>query len=1049
MAKPSLTQVRASAGSGKTYRLTSDYIDGLLSIKKAVCAASAGTILAVTFTNAAAKEMRDRVLGRLKEAALAGERPDSKAAARWLDVFLKDPEALNIRTIDSVLHQIVRASALDLKIPPDYEIEFRVEDGLAPYVEYVLELARRPGKERDLLANACRAILDLGGGKGFLGGSRILKSIRDVQEATLLGRFDCLSPAEELESLKNELPELAARAAGELIDLAQRLGMTWKGQNARYLGRYAEKDFPKELTAAAKKKSAAELFKAGNVTPEAEAAYGRFRKAAEDYHYGTAILDRGLKLKPFVDLSRQICSSYRDGQDSQGVVVQSLVPAWASQLLSSQQGVSDSLCRMGTRLSHFLVDEFQDTSAEQWQVLRALVLEALSRGGSFTWVGDVKQSIYGWRGGDPRLFDAPLADRDLTAIVPKPQPTKLKYNRRSLPKIVEHTNKFFLPLADGQGAEVIAREILGKDATDADIREAAARIASAFSDVEQKIKKQGEGFYSVEETGEEGPLERLSQLLLDDIGPRRPWSDVMILVRSNDRAAEIAEHLGAARIPVITENGLLLNENALVSQIIAFLSFLENPADDVSFWAVIKGSIFAGRAFESRGVDLADRAAGREGKGPLYRWYAENFHGEWRSLLQPFLHQAGLMTAYDTVQEWHRRMDIEHRFPEDGTMLRRFLEIVHLAENSGFASVGRFLEYWREKGDEEKAPMPENMNAVRIMTVHKAKGLEAPVVIVPYAEYTVQASDQPVIFKVGDLVVASRCTKETGPAYFREMTTQGLEALNLLYVAFTRPEEELYVLLSGVKKRGKKNLHGTIRKLLEKAGLELPYSAGSRKQAPEGHLMELAALQQTPDCGEAPQPSCEWRPMDWLPRLKIYHTELASTSLTPRQRGTILHACLEYMNFDGDPEASAGAALKSGLSAVAIAIPEAEIPGLYEALLWFAENAPVRDWLERGWREQPLVNAEGDLLRADMIVQEPFGPLVIDYKSGEPHEGDVAQIREYMSVLAKSGQFSGSPCGLLVYLDKKGFKKVRYGIDLEKNHEKQGQGLQKSLPVLP
>ena len=98
------------------------------------------------------------------------------------------------------------------------------------------------------------------------------------------------------------------------------------------------------------------------------------------------------------------------------------------------------------------------------------------------------------------------------------------------------------------------------------------------------------------------------------------------------------------------------------------------------------------------------------------------------------------MPPYDTVLEWYARLQVEQRFPEAATFLRRFMEVLHSAEEKGLATLSTFLEHWNAKSQEEKVPMPENMNAVRVMTVHKSKGLETPVVFVPFTALNISAS---------------------------------------------------------------------------------------------------------------------------------------------------------------------------------------------------------------------------------------------------------------------------------------------------------------------
>lgn len=1033
MAKRGLAQIRASAGSGKTWRLTSEYIENLAEAAQQgrISAATAQGVLAVTFTNAAAEEMRERVISRLKEDYLAGGAAANNAG-EWLDIFLHEPGALNIRTIDSVLSQIVRASALDLRISPDFQIEFDTATLMAPHVELALENARKPGTERNLLIGACKAVIDFDAPKGFGAGSKIQGPLKNVLEDTLCGKFDGLTPLEELKAAYSALPDQAISAASKLIQLAPPIKSIWKNlSDYGAVERFANNDFTKTLPKIANK-DAEELFNSA-IPDELRTALTDFQKAVERLYSDAEILRRGIVLKPFIDLADHIVKDFQKVQPQMGAAPQSLMPIWASSALATQAGVSEALLRMGTRLTHFLVDEFQDTSAEQWSVLQALVLEALSQGGSFTWVGDVKQSIYAWRGGDSQLFGAPLHDPALTAVAPQPLLTTLDTNWRSQPEIVNHTNAFFKSLATQSGAEEAASVLLGEKSSPELRKEAAARLLDAFSDVVQKCAqaKGSSGFILAEEVGpnSDSPVnpmcEKVCDALLNDIGPRRPWSDVLVLVRRNKQARELSEAMSEAGIPVITENGLLLNENPLVIQTIALLNFLNDPRDEVSFWTLITGSIMASHPLCNFGPEsgLGGWAANRE--MGLAKQFAKDFPEAWKFLLEPFYTRRGRMTAYDTVSEWFSHMEVKKRFPEDTTMLARLLEVIYQAETEGSATIAAFLDHWQSVNGEEKAPAPAKMNAVRIMTIHKAKGLEAPVVIVPGIDFYIKATGKPVICQVGDQTVATKCVAAMGEGYRREIMHQGLEALYLVYVALTRPKEELYLYFPASADSNSKSLKGTIRHLLAAAGMTAPYCSGSRKPPPKGHNMELAsrAMPQFPHSGLSPQDP-DWEPMKWQPRLKIYHTELATSHLTPRQRGVIIHTCLEYLNFDRDSRAAAEAALASGLSASTIFVPEKERQGILDALLWLMENAPLEEWLERGWREQPLADEEGEIMRADMIVPEPWGVLVVDYKSGEPHSSDEAQIRKYMDTLARSGQFPGTPCGLLIYLDKHCFKKV-------------------------
>lgn len=1035
MARPRLLQISASAGSGKTWRLTGDYVEKLCQpvagASREALARAAASILAVTFTNAAASEMRSRVIRRLKETALRGEPEDAERALLWLDVFLKDLSALNIRTIDSLLHQIARASALELDIAPNYTVEFNTAEALAPHVELILEEARKPGPDRDLIAKACEAVIEYGDGAGFTAKRKILGLLDAILPNILTGGFDDLASPAEIQAALARLPDTLAETAGRFLDLVDKSGIKWANKkNKNSIADYANREFQKTFSKVAQKESAVELIK-GEPTWEIEEAYADFKRAASDFYCGANVLKRGLRYRPFVDLSKRAANAYMAAMLERGVALQSLVPGWAAQALDSPDGVSDALLRMGCALTHFLVDEFQDTSEEQWRVLRALVQEALAQGGSFTWVGDIKQSIYGWRGGDSRLFDAPLADAGLLAIAPKPERENLGSNWRSLPEIINHTNRFFSALADPDKLGEIAKELIGSDAPPEILDETKTRLSRAFADVEQKPGKSGEerGFVSAgiiekSEFDDDPVASRVISLLLDDIGKRRRWSDVLILTRGNEQAAQLAAKLSEKDIPVVTENGLLLKDNALVIQSLAFLEFLDNPENDVAFWTMLRGDILASHPLAQAlgGAALTEWAAGRERSRGLFRQFRRDFPEIWQSLIEPFYRRPALMTAYDTISEWYRLLETERRFPQDRTMLRRFLETLHIAEKAGNATIASFLDYWRAHGDEEKAPMPENMDAVRIMTIHKAKGLEAPVVIAPGYEFQIKNSNDPVTVEIAGLRVVAKLTKDTGEDYYRGMMLQGLEMLDLLYVALTRPREELY-LLKAPKKSKIRSLSSALDIMLASAGLELPYSLGE-KPLVQARRAEDGNDKSAPAGALAAGSESGFRPMAWLPRLKIRHAAISPKGLTPKQRGTIMHACLEYMNFDADPRVSAKAALRSGLSACGIAAPESERESLLEALVWLAQSAPLADWLARGSREQPMIDEEGRILRADLIVPKEWGPLVVDYKSGDPGWNDARQVQGYMRVLEKSSQYKGKPLGLIIYMDQRRFQKI-------------------------
>lgn len=1079
---PRLCQIKASAGSGKTHELTHRFLQRLTRLSSARGAAASacalaggddgwGDIIAMTFTNAAATEMRERILMRLKSAALGlagADIPLTQAeAATWVNSIVRDMGALNIRTIDSLLHAIVRASALELGIHPEFEPVFATDEALAPYLELVLERAwAEDARMRGLLRDACRALVLHSGATGFLAGDRLRKALHAVLDDVVRGELDAVAPSEILHAKLEQTEKLASSAAQALLDAAEACAATWNQRALAPVMAIAGGNYDKCDTAYADKPEASALFRKGSpVSAGLDAAYADFAAAVRQCRETRECLIPALRIAPFIRIAHTLREAFFSNRQLEGGLPALLVPRLAAQALGSEHGVSSALCRLGSRLTHFLVDEFQDTSREQWDALFPLVEDALARGGSLTWVGDVKQSIYGWRGGDPSLFDAVLEDTALRRISGEAASRTLPRNWRSQRRIVEHNNSLFSQLGSAERARGILTTLLPAGTPPAVLEAAVERLSNAYADASQQCSPDAgnAGLVTAESlTGEnavelgECVLDRLSALLRDDIHPRRPWSDILILVRTNAAGRLVVERLVAEGIPVITENSLLLAENPLIVQLLAFLAFLNTPDDDVAFWTVLTGSLVLEHPL-AEGIEwdaLHGWCAGHE-PGALFLRFRERWPDVWARIFQPFYSQASLLTAYDAVCEWLARLEVERRFPEERTFVRRFLEVVRIAEDSGLGSPGAFLEYWNDKGGEEKAPLPESMDAVRVATIHKSKGLEAPCVIVPMTDFSTLAPQGTVTIAHDGLRVAMPNCRAAGDAYYADQAAQTCENIDLLYVAFTRARDELRIFRTTTPRLDKSgSLSSVLEELWNQAGYRLPFRHGepaaaqdvsacpaqtpgaSRRagveprdrESPGGATRvtagDVSAASAT--AGDAPD---AWRPMGWLPRLKIYRNPLNATAFGPVDRGTLLHSCLEHLRLTGSVDDAVNAAINAGLASLGRPVPDADAlrQSLVPPLTWFASRPETASWLERGCPEQSFLTADGSLLRVDLLVREPWGVLVLDYKSGQPADEHVRQVRGYLAGLAACGIApAGAPVvGLLVYLDMRCFQAVR------------------------
>ena len=1035
-------QVRASAGAGKTFELTRCFLQRLAHCNASpgrggiACALlppdheSWGEILAVTFTNAAAAEMRQRVIQHLKRIALGDTHSEfhisAEVAARWIDVIMRDMSSLNIRTIDSLLHLIVRTAALELELHPDFQPVFTSEEALAPYLDILLEQAWQGDLAvRDMLRAVCRALATRENNTGFLAGEKLLTQLRPLLDDALLDRFANVASEEVLRSRLNALQQEASSCAKTFQLVAHAHGLSFNN-NAQSLFTAIAAGKAKSSALLTKSQASAFFLKKPPVDNDVQNAFEAFIRAGRRFSQDAPVLRQALSLYPVLALAHTLAKAFLHNLREEGYLPGLLIPHMAQQVLEGKRGVPDALCRLGTRLTHFLVDEFQDTSREQWEAMRPLVEEALSRGGSLTWVGDIKQSIYGWRGGEPELFDTVFDEPGLTALAPDGQRDNLPCNWRSRREIVRHNNSIFTPLGQPDTAQKIMAALLPSDAPSELCAASAAKLAHAFTDTEQLCPpdaKEG-GLVQVEtvhapdtDSLTEKVLDRLAALLHQDIAPNHIWSDVLILVRSNKKASITADRLSREGIPVITENSLLLATHPLILQTVALLSFLDTPDDDIAFLTVILGDLFRGHP-EARelGDENLEAWAAVPGKRPLFLRFQGCWPRVWQQLLAPFFNSSGLMTPYDITLEWYKRLDAALRFPEADSFLRRFMEVLYSSEEKGLATLPTFLEHWRAKGGEEKVPMPENMNAVRIMTIHKSKGLEASVVILPWTDFSARVDGSPILVERDGLQFAAANRKHLGVPYYNELARQCRENMHMLYVAFTRARDALFIFRT-ISSGKQGTTVDALDLLMTEAGLRPPYTLGNRSRdtrctstdnIPASH--DIQYIQNV-----YPQ---NWRPMQWLPQLKIFRNPLSGFAFRPEDRGSLLHLCLEHLHCTGKPEADALAALNFGLDHFAIPVPETtELRGsLFTALHWFASQPETPHWLRDGWPEQELMESSGRLLRVDLLVNEPWGPLVLEYKSGQREQAHITQLRTYLHCLAANGT-AGKPRGILVYLD--------------------------------
>lgn len=1072
------TQIRASAGSGKTYRITMDFLDllaGAGNREPEGCMLAQGDgaygwqeIMAVTFTNAAAAEMRKRVVDTLKKVALGKEKHKkigTAEAGRWVGKILERFGALNIKTIDSLLHTVVRLGALELNLPPDFEPVFNTAEALEPLLDTLLESTRDHAGFAALLNEACREVVwHAPNFRGFQAGTKVREQVLSLvlplcQEGVaerlattdlLVERYaaltaDVVATAKGMQTCVSKEKLQASKYFKDALEACIKLGPKDDVPGSTML----RKDTLDECLNKASK---------GIASEEALGWWEDLHGAVFRLERHGALLRAGMRLAPFAGLARLLAQALPAHLSAEGRVPQALIPQLAARVLAEGHGVPETFCRMGASLTHVLIDEFQDTNRDQWNAIQPLALEALSRGGSLTWVGDVKQAIYGWRGGDATLFEEVASDAELCQVAPDMLRDTLPWNRRSLEEVVLFNNGVFERLADAAMARQVLTRLLPKETPEETLETGVNLLMQAFEGAAQKPLPEKTGGYVRVETVvgekaddlEEQVQERFCEMAEELLTRRRP-ADMAVLVRSNKQVALAAGWLMSMGVRVVTENSFLLGAHPLVREILDLLTFLDTPEDDAAFLGFVLGTQLF---LPMSGLDeptihrWLTGVANRDGNG-LYTLFRRDFGEAWDLWIEPFFGAAGLLAAYDTIREALARFDAENRLAGQAVFAQRLLEVCHVAESEGHASVSAFLAYWKEHGSEEKAPMPAGLDAVQIMTIHKSKGRQFPVVICPWQNLDPDADSDPEVMELdtkidhfqndtlkhdvfqkqnaleNGLCVLARPAKGLD-TYYTSLADSAREALHRLYVAWTRAEEELYVLVTSSARRTKS---AEVLGMLLDTDFLVPTSGGMEWGAPktDGTVESVEEEEEPGRVTDMEKPEKiraedveegePWRPMGWLPRLRIFRSPLAELAYTPKRRGVFAHHCLEYLRITGDAPKDAQRAVAEGLATFPVPIREPELArrDLENRLAWYAALPEAVHWMQYGVTERTILDGQGRLFRADLLVDDGTAVTVVDYKTGLPEAGHEVQVRGYMTLLREAQPLPVQ--GRLVYMD--------------------------------
>lgn len=1063
-----LTIYKSSAGSGKTFTLVLSYLKIVVRRPDLY-----KNILAITFTNKATEEMKTRIINTLSDLA-AGEKNTyyhklkehynslnlknisiRKNAEKALNNILKDYSGFSVSTIESFCQRVIRAFAKELNLPLGYDIEMRRDKVLQVVVD---ELIMEAGKaERDYLTQALTDFLDFEIEQDS--DWKIEKKIRIMAEEIFkenyqkLASFNLDENTEKYVTLISEIKQKIEETINFVRSEMKKMG----NEGVEYI----ENNRVDENNFAGKTRSPLKYFRSltqkGASKDEYEKFYNKkhYQRPAEDWvrsdlkketektaalyslnighatflstlfdkiggfylthetEYLTAIHAQKTiqTLRLMDDLRRKLADYRRENRQMMISDTNILLKG----ILESSEDVPFVYEKLGNRYAFYLIDEFQDTSDMQWENLLPLVLNAVS---SVPWegnmiVGDVKQSIYRWRGGafELLLHKVEKRLRENGQIV---QVRNLQDNWRTAHKIVEFNNALF-----EKSKEILARDESG---------EYAKMLRSAYGDVHQFPQKQNIAGYTrinfIEYKNSTEKNNAVFQLLEDMLKEIKEagflFKDVMILVRKNKDAATVAGFLQKKQIKVTSSESMILESSPAVKMLIAVLYYLIDETNLIAaataayYYQIFQNPQFV---YDLSGEEIMPDS---EALIALFQNPKYNLPSQLEAARAELLR----LPLYETAERLIRF------FPElqyTDAYIQGLLDTIMGFYKQNEGGLAEFLEWWEEIKNTTYVISAPDPDAINLMTIHKAKGLEFPVVIIPFCDWPIFPNSGSVFWVNSSInpynqsdIYPLKYSDELENTHFvphfqEERFLSVFDNLNLLYVALTRPQYRLYCItplkFTKEERDGEVKIK-TIGKLMFAALAEigegksetaLEYVFGKKNTYSE--ILEIEGNK--PQEVRFPSVSDNYHPIyDWsdILRIKTHKNKIYKASLQELEEkiqiGNLLHETLQYIYVKEDIPYAISKMILEGI------IPKEKEQEYHERLHQIVSFPPAAAWFSGVGvvkNETEIMTNRGEVLRPDKIIIDGNKVSIIDYKTGSYTSEHKTQLALYQTCMNELG----------------------------------------------
>lgn len=1018
----------ASAGSGKTYTLSKEYIKILLNSPSNEAYRK---ILAITFTNKAVEEMKSRIMFYLIEFS-KGNTSD-KAIDLLRDIAretglsiatIKDKSkiiiksiihnytAFDISTIDRFTLKIIKSFSHELNIPLDFDISLETDLLMQEAIETVISKAGEDEELTKLLLDFSRnktdddknwdITYDLLKASSLLTNEDNKHELKDFENKTINDFIEAKKIIiEQIENFKKK----ASALAQEILSTVNENGIA--------LESFSRKTFPNHIL-----KIVEGSLTVSDINKFTEINQVQVNKTAKDKDIIESILPKLLEklqlaykeyqyiflLEAFnkniypLSLLNSINKEFRKIQTDQNILSISEFNEIINNEIQNQPAPF-IYEKMGDRYRHFFIDEFQDTSVLQWKNLIPLVDNALSSEddgvkGSLLLVGDPKQAIYRWRGGKAEQFidlskgKNPFSNKDKVTI-------NLETNYRSYSEVIDFNNSFF---------KYISSKLENPDYVDLYLNKSYQNKTDKNGGyVNVSFINTSDNSMSEEEEDDDKNTKYLKQTLVTIekvLNNGFQYKDIVLLTRTKSNGVLLANYLTENEIPILSSETLLIQNATEVKLIINVLKYINNKYDvDAKFNLLY----YVGKYLQN--------------KEAIHEIIQQNLHIS-EEQLKKSLEKYNVIIDFKVCRKKSLYEVVEIivsafiKQKANNSYVQYFLDLVLERHIKAQSSIADFIDYWERTGYKKSIPSPEGNNAIRIMTIHKSKGLEFPVVIYPFANdnYSINNRNKLWIPLKNENINFNKVlidnkkdvlnyNNDANIIYQEKNQEEILDNINVLYVAFTRAVEQLYVIAEiRINKDGSlpNTLSSNIIEYLQRYKnfneTQLEYEFGSpikvsKKDKVISNLDEIQVVQKkikTSAIKIAQKEAIMW----------------GTIQADAIEFGNTLHEILSYVKTKEDISRAITISIEKGL------IKQSEVDMIEEVIISIVTHSELQKFFAHDaeiYNERSIIDENKITLIPDRISILNNKAYLLDYKTGTPKESHKHQIEKYQTVLEKMG----------------------------------------------